>query len=1176
MRHPGLLNLLQQDSGYQSIVQGLNQKLQSQVVYGLVGSQKSFWVSGVLGQGSQPMVIIAPDEDVARKWADDLATFFPGQIGMFPVREMLQYQILAHSKELMAERLSIMAKIIKGEVMCLVTTGEALAQNFIPSQIFKESLFSLEKFQVVEWEQLIAKFNFLGYERVDLVEAKGQFAVRGGIIDIFLLTEDDPIRIEFFDDEIDSIRFFDLDDQRSHTELSKITISPARELILTEEAKERGQEAIRREWQATLKRLGKNGERSVIENLNHKVSEGLEMLEQGLWSEGLERWQPFFYPEQTTLLDYFPVRPFIVIDEYNRVIEHLEVKEKERSESFIDLLAAGGALPGQSKIYFSVNEVSRFLTAYQRVYLNTLPQKISGIEPKNIQSVVTKTMHPFMSKFSLLTEDLKLWKKDHYKIFLVVQDKERARYLQNLLNEHKVEATIISEVTAVPFSGIYITIGTFNQGFEYPGLKLVIITEQEVFGQRKRKKLRHKAKEGSKISVFTELEIGDYVVHVHHGVGRYLGIEKLTVDGIFKDYLLIQYAGEDKLYIPTDQIDLIQKYIGAEGHIPKLNKLGGSEWSKVKSRVKASVQDMAKDLLKLYAAREAAVGFAFSPDTVWQKEFEDAFPYTETPDQLQAILDVKKDMEIPKPMDRLLIGDVGYGKTEVALRAACKAVMDSKQVAVLVPTTVLAGQHYNTFRQRFKDYPVEIGLLSRFKSPKEQAVVLQGLKEGSIDIVIGTHRLLSADVKFKDLGLVIVDEEQRFGVAHKERLKQLRNAVDVLTLTATPIPRTLHMSLAGVRDMSVIETPPEDRYPVQTYVVEYSGELVRDAIKRELNRGGQVYFVHNRIADLERIAAHLQALVPQCKISIAHGQMKEDELEEAMLSFIEGESDVLVCTTIVENGLDISNVNTLIVSEADHLGLAQLYQLRGRVGRSNRLAYAYFTYRSDKVLNPLAEKRLRAIREFTEFGSGFKIAMRDLEIRGAGNLLGPEQHGHMLAVGFDLYCRLLEEAVEELKGEGESKEKEIQPNIEIEVDAYINDDYIANSGLKMEFYQRLAEAMEEDEIMEITDELVDRFGTPPRPVENLLHISKIRVLAKKLGAKSITAKKNMLKVEFPKCPLNGEQLFALDKEFKRRLNFDVSQGLRISVKLRPKEMEKTLVILETILKKIKILAGFLH
>lgn len=1174
MHHPGLFNLLHQDSGYQNVIQAFRKRLGSQAVYGLVGSQKSFWAAGMLEQGLEPLVIIVPDESTASKWLDDLATFFPDQIALFPARERLQYQVLAHSNELVAQRLKTLTGIVQGKVKCLVTTGEALAQLLIPREVFKSNLFSLEKSQVVDWKQLIARFSSLGYERVDLVEAQGQFAVRGGIIDIFLLNVEDPVRIEFFDDEIDSIRFFNIKDQRSQTEIPKISIGPARELLITEEAKERGKTAIEREWQSAIKRFEKKGDRSAIEKLNLTIREGLEMLEQGLWTESLERWQPFFYPKQATILDYFLTTPYLLIDEPNRVMEHLEIKERERSEAFVDLLAAGGALPGQSSVYLTTNEFIKHIGDYQPVCLSALPHKLTGIEPKNIQSVIGKTMHSFMSKFNLLAEELDLWKKGYNRVLLLTQDEERAKFLQNILADYKVEATTLPEIVNPPASGVYITLGVLNQGFEYPDLKLVVITEQEVFSQRKRKKRRQKVQEGSKISVFTDLEVGDYVVHVHHGIGRYLGIEKLMVDGIYKDYLLIQYSGEDKLYIPTDQIDLIQKYIGAEGHVPKLNKLGGSEWNKVKSRVKASVQDMAKELLKLYAAREAAVGFAFSPDTVWQKEFEEAFPYVETPDQLQAINDVKRDMESLRPMDRLLIGDVGYGKTEVALRAACKAVMDSKQVAVLVPTTVLAGQHYNTFRQRFKNYPVEIGLLSRFKSPKEQTAVIQGLKDGSIDIVIGTHRLLSSDVQFKDLGLVIVDEEQRFGVAHKERLKQLRNTVDVLTLTATPIPRTLHMSLAGARDMSIIETPPEERYPVQTFVVEYSDALVRDAIKRELNRGGQVYFIHNRIADLERIAGELQALVPECRIAIAHGQMKEDELEETMLAFMEGETDLLVCTTIVENGLDISNVNTLIVSEADRLGLAQLYQLRGRVGRSNRIAYAYFTYRPDKIMNPVAEKRLRAIREFTEFGSGFKIAMRDLEIRGAGNLLGPEQHGHMLAVGFDLYCQLLEEAVEELKGE--KKEAEVQPIIDIEVDAYIGDEYIANSGLKMEFYQRLAGAVEEEQVIEITDELVDRFGDPPRPVENLLAITRIRTLAKKLGAKSVGAKKGLLKVEFPISPLNGEQLLALDKEFKHRLNFDVSQGLVVTVKLRPKESEKTLAILETILKKIKNLAAPLH
>lgn len=1171
VRHPGLLGLLQQDKKYQNTLDGLNSHLASQAIYGLVSSQKSFWVSGMLGEGKGPMVVIAPEEETGKQWVTDLTTFFPGKVFFFPAREMLQHQILAHSNELTAQRLSIMAKIARDKALCLVTTGTALTQYLIPGQIYRKNLFPLVKSQVIEWEKLIGHLSFLGYERVDLVEAKGQFSVRGGIIDLFLLTEDQPVRIEFFDDEIDSIRFFNLDSQRSSSEVNEILVGPAKELLITDEAKELARQAIHKEWKRAVGRLEKLGERSAIQNLDCKVREGLELLEQGFWNERLEHWQPFFYPEKVTILDYFNKKPVLILDEVNRVTEHVERKEKEWLESFTDLLAKGSVLSGQSKVSMAAGSLPGLLNSYQAIYFSALPQKLLGVEPQTIQSIATKTMHPFMSKFKLLVEELAAWKKGKNRVVFLVGDAERAKFLENLLADYKVEAVINQKMLATPAPGFTIAVGMLSQGFEYPDLSLVIITEQEVFGQRKRRKIRKAAKEGSKISVFTDLNVGDYVVHVHHGIGRYLGIERLTVSGIYKDYLLIQYAGEDKLYIPTDQVDLIQKYIGAEGHIPRLNKLGGTEWSKVKSRVKASVEDMAKDLLKLYAAREAAVGFAFAEDTVWQKEFEDAFPYTETPDQLQAIIEVKRDMEKPKPMDRLLVGDVGYGKTEVALRAACKAVMNSKQVAVLVPTTVLAQQHYNTFSQRFKEFPVEIGLLNRFRSLKEQKLVLQGLNAGRIDVVIGTHRLLSPDVKFKDLGLVIVDEEQRFGVAHKERLKQLRDTVDVLTLTATPIPRTLHMSLAGARDMSIIDTPPDERYPVQTYVAEYSGELVRDAIKKELNRGGQVYFVHNRIADLDRVGSHLQKLVPNSKICIAHGQMKEDELEEAMLSFIEGNCDVLLCTTIIENGLDISNVNTLIVSEADHLGLAQLYQLRGRVGRSNRLAYAYFTYRPDKVLNPVAEKRLRAIREFTEFGSGFKIAMRDLEIRGAGNLLGPEQHGHMLAVGFDLYCRLLDEAVEQLRGE--TKVLRPEPSIEIEINAYIGDEYIANSGLKMEFYQRLAEAREEKELLEITDELIDRFGAPPTPVENLLHIASIRIMAGHLGAQTVRAKREELKIEFIDCPLKGEQLLGLGKEFKHRLIFDVSDGLVLTLKLRPREYEKMLAILVTILKKIKALAA---
>lgn len=1170
MVHQGLLALLREEAQFQNLLEGLERRLPNQVVYGLVSSQKSMWIAAMAASIERPVVIIAPDAETARLLASDLTTFFPARVAYLPPREMLHHHVFAHSKEIMAQRLTAIDLVLQNNATCLVTTGEGLTQQMVPKHVLAAGFFEISRGEIVDWEPLVKKITELGYERVDLVEAPGQFSIRGGLIDIFTLTASNPLRIEFFADEVDSLRFFDLENQRSIVSAEKIRIGPARELLLTVEAIKQGQALIEREWQATVKRLEKANKLQAIDNLNQKIRAELDYLEQGLWTDSMERLQPFFYPEQLTILDYFQQTPVVAVDEVNRLSENMQRQERERADFFADLLEAGAVLPTQAKVYAPAGEFPALLGRAATVYFNSIPQKLTGVQPHNILSVNTKTMHPFMSKFNLLKEEVELWKKNRYKIIFMANGKEQAKFLQGILDDYGIEAVIVPDLKNIPSSGVTVAEGVLGQGFEYPALRLVVITEQEVFGQRKRRRARHALKEGSKIGVFTDLKINDYVVHVHHGIGRYLGIERLEVSGVYKDYLLIQYAGADKLYIPTDQVDLIQKYIGAEGHTPKLNKLGGSEWNKLKSRVKASVQDMAQDLLKLYAAREAAVGFAFSPDTVWQQEFEEAFPYTETPDQLQAIVDVKQDMEKPKPMDRLLIGDVGYGKTEVALRAAFKAVMDSKQVAVLVPTTVLAQQHYNTFTQRFSNFPVRIGLLNRFKTAREQRAVLQGLKEGALDIVIGTHRLLSNDVKFKDLGLVIVDEEQRFGVAHKERLKQLRASVDVVTLTATPIPRTLHMSLAGTRDMSIIETPPEERYPVQTYVVEYSPELIKEAIRRELNRGGQVYYVHNRIAEMDRVARFLQQLVPNAKIAVAHGQMKEDELEETMLAFVEGDYDVLLCTTIVENGLDIGNVNTLIVNEADYLGLAQLYQLRGRVGRSNRLAYAYFTYRPDKVLNPLAEKRLRAIREFTEFGSGFKIALRDLEIRGAGNLLGPEQHGHMLAVGFDLYCRLLEEAVNQLRHE--ERKEEVQPVLEIDVNAYLSDSYISNSGLKMEFYQRLGSAGSEKEVGELVDELVDRFGTPPKPVENLVKIALLRVLAKATGLKIIKAGTKEVKMEFAVSPLKGDKLLELDKEFKRRLNFSATGGLTITLKIFPREQEKILDILVSIVKKIKKLA----
>ncbi|HHX51052.1 MAG TPA: transcription-repair coupling factor [Clostridia bacterium] len=1177
MQHQSLLQLLAGNEQFKKVSDGLNYHLQHQAVFGLVGSQKHFWWATLAGwQENLQFLIITMDDLSARRIVDDLSTFCGEEnVLFFPGQEFLPYQIYARSREISGQRIGVLSNLIRKKPRIVVTTGEAFCQKLMPVQVFRRYLLDLQVGQQLTMETLNTRLTGLGYERVDLVEAPGQYAVRGGLVDVFPLNTSQPLRVDFFDDEIETLRVFDIETQLSGEKLQETIIAPAWETLVGEKELDRALPLLNQEWQATVNRLEKLKKTSAIQALNEKVKKQLEELEQGIINESWERWQPFFYEKQSVLTEYFQVTPVLILDEPHQVLEKIHRFEKERAETFMDLLEAGEVLPGQSNLYWETEEVRKIISRGKVLAFSSLPQSLDVIRPQNLVNIQSKTAPLFLGKVKMLKEELLRWKKLHYSVVFMVSTRERGEHLRELLWENHLEGVWEQDLRESLYPGqVRIIPGNWHQGFEMPSLKLVLLTEQEVFGQRQRRRSKPAFKEGAKIFSFADLKEDDYVVHVHYGIGRYLGVQRLEVGGVCKDYLQIQYHGADRLYVPTDQIDLIQKYIGAEGHVPRLNKLGGTEWSRVKHRVKASVQDMAEGLIKLYAARETARGHVFSLDTPWQQEFEDLFPYKETPDQLQAIIDVKKDMEGPKPMERLLCGDVGYGKTEVALRAAFKAVMDSKQVAVLVPTTVLAQQHYNTFQERFAPFPVKIGLLSRFRTPKEQSQVIKGLKNGSVDLVIGTHRLLSADVSFKNLGLVVIDEEQRFGVAHKERLKQIRQNVDVLTLTATPIPRTLHMALSGVRDMSTIETPPEDRYPVQTYVVEYHPDLVRDAIRRELGRGGQVYFIHNRIQDLERILAHVQELVPEARVALAHGQMKENELEDVMLAFIEGDFDVLVCTTIIENGLDIANVNTLIVDEADQLGLAQLYQLRGRVGRTNRLAYAYFTYRPQKVINTLAQRRLSAIREFTEFGSGFRIAMRDLEIRGAGNLLGPEQHGQILAVGFDLYCKLLADAVEEARGRlPESQEKPVSPLIELNVDAYLPDNFISQSGLKMEMYRRLSLAQNLEEVEACYEEILDRFGTPPSPVQNLIRIACLRVQAMSLGVKRLAQTAREVEIEtLASFPLKGEKLIRLAQDFPRKLSFSTAGGLMIKARIDSFSQEELLAFLESVFKRMKSLA----
>lgn len=1173
-----LLELLKENEQFQKIISGLPQIKSKQAVFGLVGSLKSYWWSALADAHEGQYLIITPDELSARGIIKDLALFNEKRdILFFGAREFLPYQVYARSREGTGHRLKTLVKLAQKKPRFVVTTPQAFCQKIIPKKIYMESLLEITRGQQLEREKLSLKLVELGYEKVELVEAPGQFAVRGSLVDVFPANLYQPVRLDFFDEELDSLRYFDEESQRTTEMLEQVTIGPAVEMLLPKGDYSHGLNTLKQEWQDSVERLKKLKKRTAIQELNDRMEKLLSDLEQGLKPDGIEPLQPFFYLEQETIIDYFQTKPIVLLDEPQRLWDGWLRFEQERGEALVEFMETGMVLPGQGKLYAETEDIKALLNEQRMLGFASLPQKMELIEPRSIASVQAKTMHPFLGKINMLKDELVNWKKQHNSIVFIVSNVEQGKQLQELLMERGVEALLQDRMEERFYPGqVRIIIGSWQQGFEYPALKLVMITEQEAFGQSKARQVRKKPREGMKINSFTDLKEGDYVVHNQHGIGKYLGVETLEVGSIYKDYLQIQYRGADRLYVPTDQIDLIQKYIGAEGQGPRLNKLGGTEWTRVKTRVKAAVQDMAEELIKLYATRETVTGYPFPPDTPWQQEFEGQFPYTETPDQLQAIIEVKADMEKPKPMERLLCGDVGYGKTEVALRAAFKAVNDGKQVVVLVPTTVLAQQHYNTFRERMEAFPITVGLLSRFRTPKEQAEVVKGLRAGSVDLVIGTHRILSSDIAFKDLGLVIVDEEQRFGVAHKEKLKQLRQNVDVLTLTATPIPRTLHMALSGVRDMSTIETPPEDRYPVQTYVVEYHPDFIRDAIRRELGRGGQVYYIHNRIIDLEKVALELQGLVPEAKIAVAHGQMRENQLEEIMFAFVEGEYDVLVCTTIIENGLDIPNVNTLIVDNADQLGLAQLYQIRGRVGRSNRMAYAYFTFLPNKIVSQVAQKRLNAIREFTEFGSGFKIAMRDLEIRGAGNLLGPEQHGQILAVGFDLYCRLLEEAVEQAKGNAPVKEAEAKKSVivELAISAYLSDEYIDQSGFKMEMYRRLADARTLEEIDAVDEELLDRFGEPPMAARNLIRIAALRVMATELGLKKVSQTAKEIKIETTAdFPLQGEKLMLLAQDFPRRLSFSTTGGLLIVVKTENQGTEELLELMEKLLKTMKNLAS---
>ena len=997
-------------------------------VYGLGGSAKSAYAAHVLAKTDKNAVIVVPTTEQVNGWLTDLQYFSPQlRIYTYPLVQHTVFTTTTKSLELAAKQMEALTALRGSRQAVVVATAEEAAQFVTAPQKIDDAVLSFKVGEDYERESILSGLVSGGYERSDLVDRRGLFSVRGDIIDIYPLNEKEPIRLEFFGDTLENIRYFNEQTQKSSIKTDSVRILP---FALAYDKDD----------------------------------------------------------EKTTLLDYGN-NGIIIWDEGNRIKEELKKSFSESIERKNEA-AKWRSLAGEKR------------TAVQLV-LSLLAQSVSELETDETVSITSKTVAGFRKEFTLLKDELGHWRERDYRIIFVISGEKRAASLNGWLKQNEFYALPLTETGKD--TGIFISSGEIRNGFEFPYAKTVVIAEKDIYGTQK-KRLRRHTENGQEINAFTDLHAGDYVVHDTHGIGKYVGIKTIETDGVHKDYLEIHYSGHDVLYVPTDQIQFLQRYIGNEGEAPRLSRMGGADWKKARAKAQKSIDNLAEKLVALYAKREITDGYAFPPDTPFQQEFEEAFPYEETQDQLKAVAAIKESMEKPVPMDCLVCGDVGFGKTEVAVRAAFKAVMGGKQVAVLVPTTVLAQQHYQTFSERFRSFGVVCDVLNRFRSIKERKEILQKVEAGQIDVLIGTHSILNKNVKFKDAGLLIVDEEQRFGVAQKEKWKTWATGIDVLTLSATPIPRTLHMSLVHLRQMCLIETPPTERLPVQTYVTEYDGAIVRDAIMREKRRGGQVFFVYNRVATMERMKVELEALVPEVTIGMAHGQMTGSVLEANMFDFYEGEYDVLLCSSLVENGLDIANANTIIVYDADRFGLSQLYQMRGRVGRSHRTAYAYFLYRRNKILNEVAEKRLQAVKEFTELGSGFKIAMRDLEIRGAGNLLGREQHGNIAGVGFVMYVQMLEEAVNRLRNEGYTKTVDVRTTLEVRVDAFIDDTYIEHGGQKIEMYQRLALVRTEEALEELKNELTDRFGKPTRAVQNLLKATHLRIRAQKDLVLSVSQK----------------------------------------------------------------------
>lgn len=1141
-----------------------NQK--KQLVYGM-DEESLVYLCCNLNNYLSNKILVVTSSEFKGKSIHEIIKQYCNNSELFVPKTLMYHNVDALSKMNVYKRVNVIDKIINSGQLIVTASVESCLNKVMSKEIIKESILKLEYNKEYNFNHLISTFVKLGYERVDIVEEKGQYSLRGGIIDIFSVSENYPYRVEFFGDEIDSIRIFDTKNQRSIDNISVARILPTNDIFFDSDELCHIKNQITKDYNKRLQKLANiDDTKSIVNSLVDLYNSYNSKLDLEFQFGNNDLLVPYLKDKYESIIDYFDENSLIILIEPDKIYSELNKICNDCNSRFKDLFEKGLVFTKQSNINYKKVDFLKKLKEKTILYHNSLMKQNKNFEVEDIVKLISKSATSYYGKIEELAKDLVRFKKKNYKILLCLSTDKVCKKLNNILNDYNC-STILSIRDGENLSGqVVLCVNGIKKGFELTEEKILVLTENEVFGTTRntyKTKKRSKIKKKNIIESFSDLKVGDYVVHEYHGIGQYIGIEEINVQNIKKDYLCVKYKGNDKLYVPVDQLSLIQKYIGADTVKPKVNKLSNQEWVKVKRKTQKAIEEMAGELLELYARRKLLKGYAFSNDTEWQRDFEYKFPFEETNDQLRCIEEIKSDMEKPQPMDRLLCGDVGFGKTEVALRAIFKAVMDGKQVAILVPTTILAQQHYTNIVNRFRGFPIKAEMLSRFRTSSQQRKIIEDSNKGLIDIVVGTHKILSKDLKFRDLGLLVIDEEQRFGVRHKEKIKKLKANIDVLTLSATPIPRTLHMSMIGIRDMSLIEEPPGDRMLIQTFVIEQSDVLVKDAIEKELLRDGQVYYVHNRVTDIESVASKIRRLVPTARIVVGHGQMNERELENVMLSFVNKEYDVLVSTTIIETGMDIPNANTLIIDNADNFGLSQLYQLRGRVGRSNRTSFAYLMYDRNKVLSEIADKRLKAIKEFTEFGSGFKIAMRDLEIRGCGNILGSEQHGHMIAIGYDLYVKFLDRAVKKLSGE--NIEEEFEVSVDLNVNGFIPSTFIRNEEHKIEIYKKIAAISNKDDIYDITEEIIDRYGSIPNEVNNLIKISYLKVLCKKLFIINITQISKIIKIEFKSgFSFNTNIMNYLLTKHQKRIKFDISKDPIIKYTLIETSQNKLLDELENL------------